>query len=46
MANPYLKAVKHFDSAKDAFKKKKPIWVGPKGFGFSKIPKDNRNLLH
>jgi len=44
LANPYMKAVKHPDAAKDAYNKKKPIWVGPKGFKFDVISEDNRNL--
>jgi len=39
-----MKAVKHPDAAKDAYNKKKPIWVGPKGFKFDVISEDNRNL--
>jgi hypothetical protein len=44
LANPYMKAVKHVDAAKDAKKKKKPIWVGPKTFEYDRIPESNRNL--
>lgn len=42
MANPYMKAVKHYDAIRDALKdpkNKKPIWVGPKKFRYKDIPK-------
>jgi len=55
LANPYLKAVKHSEAAKDAKKKKKPVWVGPKSFRHGRVPKtvleegvekNNRNLAN
>jgi len=53
LANPYMKAVKHDEAAKKAQKDKKPVWIGPKTFKYSAIPKgiieegvekNNRNL--
>lgn len=54
MANPYLKAVKHYEAAKKAVAEKKPIWVGAKKFNYKNVPKtwidkdeqehNNRNL--
>jgi len=37
MANPYMKAVKHDEAAKEALKNKKPVWVGCKQFKYSNV---------
>jgi len=53
VANPYMKAVKHDEAAKDSQKNKKPVWIGPKSLNYNKVPKvtiekgverNNRNL--
>jgi hypothetical protein len=39
MANPYLRAVKHNDAAKEAQKDKSPVWIGPNTFKYDNVPK-------
>jgi hypothetical protein len=43
LANPYMKAVKHDEAAKDSKEKNKPIWIGPKHFRYNDIPKTRLN---